>query len=350
MAEPKARKRTTGLATALQIGDIAFAAPVLLAPLSGVTDAPMRQAAARWGAPATVSEMVASEWLARGDKETLSRASAHGEQGPFILQLAGRDPKWMKLGAEIANDIGADIIDINMGCPAKRVTGGLSGAALMRDLDLAEQLISATLDGAGRTPVTLKMRLGWSPESLNSAALAERAERLGVSMVTVHGRTRDQFYSGKANWKAVASVTSAVSLPVIVNGDIVDIATAREAIEQSGAVGVMIGRGSIGCSWLPAAVAHELTGQTWTTPSLHAELTSLMQQTEASFLHHGKTLGLRMMRKHFSAWLSRCRPNMLAGFATSDDWSNDTRALWLQGENAGEVLADLQQWAFRAKG
>jgi nifR3 family TIM-barrel protein len=224
----------------IQLGDMALNGRVLLAPMSGVTDLAFRKAVAKASSVSVVSEMVACEELVKARPDVLRRAEGAG-LAPFILQLAGRDPQWMCEGAHLACQAGADIVDINMGCPSRQVTGGLSGSALMRDEGLAEAIIAATVEGSSK-PVTLKMRLGWDDDSLNAPYLAARAEALGVQMITVHGRTRCQFYKGKADWSAVRDTVQAVTVPVIVNGDIIDGATAKAALAASGADGVMIGR------------------------------------------------------------------------------------------------------------
>jgi tRNA-dihydrouridine synthase B len=281
----------------LSVGDIVLPNRVFLAPMSGVTDAPFRRQAAALGAGLVISEMTASEALVEGQREAVLRA-AGGGVGIHVVQLAGCEARWMAEGARIAEAGGADVIDINMGCPSRRVTTGYSGSALMRDLDHALSLIEATV-GAVSIPVTLKMRLGWDDNSRNAPELARRAEAAGVRLISVHGRTRCQFYDGKADWAAVRAVKQAVSVPLVVNGDVRTEAAAQTALALSGADAVMVGRGAEGRPWFPGALARFLaTGRREPDPSLarQSELAAALYQDMLS--HYGRDVGVRHARKH----------------------------------------------------
>jgi tRNA-dihydrouridine synthase B len=281
----------------LKIGDISVANRVLLAPMSGITDAPFRRLAAALGAGLVVSEMTASDDLVHGRPMSVLRCEATGI-GPHVVQLAGCQTHWMSEGARIAEAGGADIIDINMGCPARHVTGGQSGSALMRDLDHALKLIEATI-AAVKVPVTLKMRLGWDHGSLNAPELARRAEAAGVQMITVHGRTRCQFYKGEADWSAVRAVKDAISVPLVVNGDITSFEKAVSALGMSDADAVMIGRGAQGQPWLPGQIGRQLeTGKPEAAPSLAEQLAHIRALYDEVCRLYGLRIGLKHARKH----------------------------------------------------
>jgi tRNA-dihydrouridine synthase B len=286
----------------LSIVGIPIGTRVLLAPMSGVSDLPFRRAASRLGAAYVATEMVACETLAQGRADVVRRAARSDDIPLTVIQLVGRETHWLATGARIAEESGADIIDINMGCPAREVTGGLSGSALMRDLDQAERLIAATV-GATQRPVTLKMRLGWDRASVNAPELAARAEGAGIRAITVHGRTRQQFFKGTSDWRAVAAVKAATRLPVIVNGDIVDAATAREALAQSGADAVMIGRAALGKPWIARSVASALQSGELTEPDLDARLPIILDHFRCSLAFYGDRLGLKTFRKHLARYI-----------------------------------------------
>jgi tRNA-dihydrouridine synthase B len=303
----------------LKIGDIAVANRVLLAPMSGVTDAPFRRLAAALGAGLVVSEMTASDDLAHGKPMSQLRCEAAGI-GPHVVQLAGCETHWMAEGARIAESAGADIIDINMGCPARHVTGGQSGSALMRDLDHAVKLIEATIAGV-KVPVTLKMRLGWDDRSLNAPELARRAEAAGARMVTVHGRTRCQFYKGEADWGVVRAVRDAISIPLVVNGDITSFDKAVTALEVSGADAVMIGRGAQGQPWLPGQIARRLeSGIVESAPPLAEQLKHIRALYDEVCSHYGLRIGLRHARKHLGWALETAAQYSRAPAATLKGW------------------------------
>lgn len=322
----------------LKIGGIEVANRVLLAPMSGVTDAPFRRLVAELGAGLVVSEMTASDDLVNGKPMSQLRCEAAGI-GPHVVQLAGCEAKWMAEGARIAEAAGADIIDINMGCPARHVTGGQSGSALMRDLDHAERLIEATV-GAVKVPVTLKMRLGWDERSLNAPELARRAEAAGVQLISVHGRTRCQFYKGDADWGAVRAVKDAIRIPLVVNGDITSFDKAVAALEASGADAVMVGRGAQGQPWLPGQIGRQLqSGVAEATPSLQVQLRYVRTLYDEICLHYGLRIGLRHARKHLSSALEVAAGYSRAPAAALKNW----RGRILTAENPHAVHRSLDE-------
>lgn len=322
----------------LTIGGVAVGGRVLIAPMTGVTDLPFRRAASRLGAAYVATEMVACVELARGRPDVVRRAAVGDGLPLTVIQLVGRSAEWLAAGARMAEAAGADIVDLNFGCPAKEVTGALSGSALMRDLDNAERLIAAAVDATSR-PVTLKMRLGWDDASRNAPELAERAERVGVKAITVHGRTRQQFYKGTADWDAVARVKQATALPVVVNGDVVDLASAREALARSGADGVMLGRGVYGRPWLAAALERGLgdAAAVDAEPGREERLGVVLEHYRDTLEFYGERIGSKMFRKHLGWYVEQ------APWPASAESRRAAKARLCRIERPVEVEAELAE-------
>jgi len=315
-------------ACGLSIGGHNLPNRAFLAPMAGITDRAFRSVAERFGAGLVVSEMIASAALSTGQDEMVRKLGKAGAL-PHVVQLAGCEAEWMARGAEIAHAAGADIIDINLGCPAKRVTNGYAGSALMRVPDQALRLIEAVV-AATPLPVTVKMRLGWDDESLNAPDLARRAVDAGVRMITVHGRTRQQFYKGEARWPLVRAVVEAVDVPVVVNGDIVDAAAARQALADSGAAAVMIGRGAQGRPWIVGQIGAALAGRAGPATPEGPDLTQLVcAHYEDMLSDYGAALGVRVARKHLG-WYAD---------AAGAPLDKPTRNALLENENPKEVMA-----------
>lgn len=321
----------------LMIGSLQVPSRAFLAPMAGITDLPVRRIAHRYGAGLVVSEMIACEWLANGSPEAQLRAEGEAV-GHHVVQLAGCEPRWIAEGARVAEAAGADIVDLNMGCPAKCVTSGAAGAALLRDIDNAVRLIDAAVEAVS-IPVTVKMRLGWDENSIVAPELARRAEAAGVKMVTVHGRTRQQFYKGNANWRAISRVKQAVGIPVVANGDLHTFEDAAAMLSESGADAVMIGRAARGRPWLPGQMGRFIaSGARTSDPALEDQRDDLIELYDAWLAQYGYARGSREARKHVG-WALEAAARAVN---LSSDWVKKWRAQLLAENLPARVVLGIR--------
>lgn len=327
----------------IRIGHVTVPGRVWIAPMTGVTDLSFREVAARLGASYVATEMVACEQFARGRPDVVRRAAVGKGLPLMVVQLVGREPRWISAGARLAAAAGADLIDLNFGCPAKEVTGHLSGAAIMREPALAQSLVASSVD-AVNIPVTVKMRLGWDESNCNAPEIAARAQAAGASAIIVHARTRRQFYGGVPDWAAVRKVKAEIDLPVIVNGDIVDENSAAAALEASGADGIMIGRGSIGRPWIAACIEAGLDGRTLSEPCAVERAEIVAAHLHATISHNGPVHGVRIFRKHLAAYIEA------APWAGPSPQRKEARAWLCRLDTAGDIIEGVHAlWSTRTR-